>query len=479
MNKRPNILFAIADDASHMSAYGHKFLSTPYFDRVAREGILFTHAFTPNPKCAPSRACILTGMHTWQLEDAGNHFGVFPAKFRVFPDLLEEIGYHVGYTGKGWAPGDWRRGGFTRNPAGVEYNQKKLTPPAQTKIRDIDYAANFEVFLAERDPVAPFCFWYGGFEPHRPYLPGEGMRAGKTLDTVEVPKFLPDDEVVKADLLDYAFEIEWFDLHLGRMLSKLEEIGELDNTLIVVTSDNGMPFPRVKGQMYDQDFRLPMAMCWKDRIKGGRVVDDLISFTDLAPTFLEVAQGEIHPQMVGRSLMDILTSVHAGRIDPSRDRVFLGRERHDLGREGDVGYPVRCLRTEKYLYVLNCKPERWPAGNPETGFTNCDSSPTKSLILEQYAQGHDYYYNLAFGKRPQEELYDITTDPECIHNLAAKPTYQRIKQRLHEDLIAELKATGDPRILGEGDRFDEYEYVGKANHSWKAYVEGWFEKQSY
>ena len=106
---RPNILFAIADDASHMSAYGPSFLHTSNFDRVAKEGVLFANAFTTNPKCAPSRACILTGRMTWQLEEACNHFGVFPSKFPVYTDLLEKSGYHVGYTGKGWAPGDFRR----------------------------------------------------------------------------------------------------------------------------------------------------------------------------------------------------------------------------------------------------------------------------------------------------------------------------------------------------------------------------------
>ena len=130
-NKRPNILFALADDASHFSAYGHTFVNTPHFDRVANEGILFNNMFTTNPKCAPSRASMLTGMHTWQLKEACTHWCVFPGpdEFPVYPDLLEAAGYHVGFTGKGWAPGDYERNGRTRNPAGTEYNDKTLTPP--------------------------------------------------------------------------------------------------------------------------------------------------------------------------------------------------------------------------------------------------------------------------------------------------------------------------------------------------------------
>ena len=479
MQNRPNILFAIADDASHMGAYGYKFVNTPNFDRVAREGILFTNAFTTNPKCAPSRASILAGMHTWQMEEACDHFGIFPSKFAVYPDLLEQGGYHVGYTGKGWGPGDWKAGGFNRNPAGNEYNDKYLTPPESTGISNKDYAANFEDFLSARPSGKPFCFWYGGHEPHRKYIEGEGLRAGKQLSDAEVPSYWPDEEEVRSDILDYANEIDWFDIHLGKMIDKLEQIGELDNTIIVVTSDNGMPFPRVKGQMYEQDFRLPLAICWKAVSKGKRVVDDLVSFIDFAPTFLEVAGMDIHPQMSGKSILNILKSDRNGIIDESRDRVYMGRERHDMGREGDTGYPVRCIRTMEYLYIRNFKPERWPSGNPETGYTDVDSSPTKELILKKYEQGDEYYYNLTFAKRPAEELYNIKKDPECMNNLAYDSNYEQIKKELWDDLENKLKQTKDPRILGNGDIFEQYEYTGDANHSWKAYREGKFEKQKY
>ncbi len=478
-SRQPNILFAIADDASHMGAYGHAFVNTPNFDRVARDGVLFANAYTPNPKCAPARACILTGRQTWQLEQACNHFGVFPAKFPVYPSILESAGYHVGYTGKGWAPGDWKAGGFTRNPAGPEYNDRLLEPPAGTRISSRDYAANFQNFLNARPDGAPFCFWYGGHEPHRPYTVDEGLRAGKDLRTVAVPPYFPDDDRVRRDMLDYANEIDWFDRQLGFMLEELERRGELANTLVLVTSDNGMPFPRVKGQMYEDDFHLPMAACWTDRVPGGRTVDDLVSFIDLAPTFLEAAGVSSPEPMTGRSFLDVLTTSNSGQVDPVRTQVFLGRERHDLGREGDVGYPVRCVRTERYLYVWNLKPERWPAGNPETGFTNTDSSPTKSLILSQHENAEDTYFALAFGKRPAEELYHITVDRGCMHNLADAPEHREVKERLRASLEAHLRETGDPRLVGGGDAFDSYDYVGNAPHSWKAYVEGRWQPQRY
>lgn len=476
---KPNILFAIADDASHMSAYGHRFLNTPNFDRVAEEGILFENAFTTNPKCAPSRATILTGMHTWQLEDACCHHGIFPSKFCVYPDLLKKAGYYTGFTGKGWAPGDWEKGGFNHNPAGPEFNTVKLTPPENTLISDKDYASNFEIFLENKPKDKPFCFWYGAHEPHRKYIEGEGIRSGKKLEDVDVPSYFPDNNTVKSDILDYAYEIEWFDRHLGLMIEKLEKRNMLENTLIVVTSDNGMPFPRVKGQMYEQDFHLPLALCWKNATNGGRRVNDLVSFIDLAPTFLEAAGIPKHTQMNGTSLMEIIKSGKSGWINEKRNVVYMGRERHDMGRKNDIGYPVRCIRTKQYLYVHNFKPELWPAGNPETGFTNCDSSPTKSFILKQHENGQHDYFNLCFGKRPKEELYNIIRDPECINNLAYNREYYEIKTELWNNLKQKLMDTNDPRIFGNGDIFDRYEYTGHAAHSWKAYKEGWFEKQKY
>jgi len=467
--RRPNILFAIADDAgwAHMSAYGCKFVQTPAFDRVAREGIRFNYAFTSNPKCSPSRATILTGRYTWELQEACDHYGIFPAKFKVYPDLLESAGYFVGFTGKGWAPGNFAAGGFKRNPAGEAFQAKKLKPPT-TGISAIDYAANFKAFLEARPKDKPFCFWYGGHEPHRPYELGSGLRAGKKLEDAEVKAYLPDDPTVRSDLLDYAVEIEWFDAQLGKMLKLLEAAGELDNTLVVVTSDNGMSFPRVKGQIYEDDFHLPLAICWKNGIPGNRVVDDFISYSDFAPTFLETAGLKPLAEMTGRSFLNLLRSTKSGQVDASRDRMFIGKERHDMGRPGNVGYPVRAIRTTDFLYTHNFEPDRWPAGDPETGYRNIDDSPTKQLLLQQKQQGQTKYYDLAMGKRPAEELFDLKHDPQCLNNLAGDPKYAGTKTKLWTELRQKLTEQKDPRILGHGEVFDGYKYFGNTDHTWDA-----------
>ncbi len=383
----PNILFAIADDISypHMGAYGTSWVSTPAFDRVAREGVLFDRAYTPNAKCAPSRSVILTGRHSWQLGAAANHWPYFPEEYRTWAEALADHGYHVGYTGKGWGPGQAGKiDGQPRLLAGTPYQEHKATPPAE-HVSDNDYAANFAAFLEARPEGQPFCFWYGALEPHRAYQYGVGVSEdGRQPAGVDaVPPYWPDTEAVRTDMLDYAFEIEHFDLHLQRMLARLEEEGELERTLVVVTSDNGMPFPRAKGQAYEVSNHMPLAAMWPAGIeKPGRTVDDFVSFVDLAPTFLEMAEiSEAASGMLpieGQSLLDILRSRGSGQIDPKRDHVLVGKERHDVGRPNDQGYPIRGIVTDSWLFLVNFEPDRWPAGNPETGYLNTDGSPTKT-----------------------------------------------------------------------------------------------------
>ena len=342
LRPRPNILFAIADDWSwpFASMAGDKSVNTPTFDRIAREGVTFRRAYAVAPTCTASRGAILTGQWFARLEEGSNLHGTLPAKFDVYPDLLEKNGYSVGCTGKGWGPGDWRPGGRTRNPAGPEFQQRTAPAPA-SGMRDNDYAANFADFLARRPKDSPFCFWYGGHEPHRVYEKGSGVRAGKRLADVRVPPNLPDTPEVRSDLLDYALEIEWFDTHLGRMLKMLEQAGELDNTLIAVTGDNGLPFPRSKANLYDRGTHVPLAVRWGAAVKPGREVEDFISLADLAPTFLEAAGLKPAPAMTARSFMDVLASGKSGWVDPKRERVLVGRERHTAAQpEGNAGYPV-------------------------------------------------------------------------------------------------------------------------------------------
>lgn len=465
VHERPNILFCIADDQSfpHAGAYGCKWVKTPVFDKVAREGILFTNAFTPNAKCSPSRSCILTGRNSWQLEAAANHVPFFPAKFKTYAETLIDNGYHVGLTAKGWAPGDpGTVDGKKRQLLGPWWNKHKTTPPAKF-ISDLDYTANFEAFLNANSEGKPFCFWFGSTEPHRAYeFKAGATKGGKSTSEIDkVFGFWPDNDTVRNDLLDYAFEIEYFDSHIGKMLKLLEKKGMLENTIVVITSDNGMPFPRAKGNAYMLSNHLPLAIMWPKGIKNpGQTIADFVSFTDFAPTFLEVAG--VNPEksgmqpIEGKSLVPVFSGTQKGQF---RDYVVIGKERTDLGRPDDQGYPIRGIVSGEFLYLRNYHPERWPAGNPETGYMDCDGSPTKSFILNDHrSKGKSNYWDQNFGKVTGEQLYQISTDQECMENLAGDPLYAAVKIKMIKQMTKKLKKDGDPRMFGHGDIFDTYPY---------------------
>lgn len=474
--KKPNLLFAIADDWSfpHASVYGTKGVNTPAFDRVANEGCLFTHAYAAAPQCSPNRASILTGRQIWQNEEAGTHASYFPKTLTVFTDVLEQNGYTIGTTGKSWGPGDWQHFGWERNPAGPTFNDQKIEGELPDGIRNTDYAANFGDFLQQRNSNNPFFFWYGSSEPHRSYEKGIGLKMGKSLYDVEVPSFLPDTPEIRSDILDYFVEVEWYDKHLQRMLDMLEESGELDNTLIIATSDNGMPFPRAKANLYDFGTHMPFAVRWGNRMNGGRVIDDMVQFVDIAPTFIDAAGIQVPNAMTGSSIVPVLTSNFEGIVDEERKYAYSGRERHTDARFDNVGYPARAIYHQNMAYIRNFKPERYPAGDPPH-FYDIDACPSKDVLVNgQNDPAIQPYFELACGLHPPEELFDLRNDPGCINNLSDDENYRDIKTILSSQLEHTLKEQKDPRILGS-EIFDSYPRVS----STRPHLGGFHERGEY
>ena len=441
--KGPNILFAVSDDQSfaHAGAMGDTMVQTPAFDRVAREGALFTHAFCSSPSCTPSRGALLTGRNFWQLEEGGNLWSALPAKFPTYPELLAAAGYYTGHTGKAWGPGRLQEGGRSQQPPGPGFK-------------------NFDVFMDKKPKDQPFCFWFGCVDPHRPYERGSGAASGKDSDDVQVPPFLPNVPEIRSDIADYYFEVERFDKAVDKMLDRLERDGLAEDTIVIITSDNGMPFPRAKANLYDYGTRMPFCMRWPGVIAPGQTIDALVNHIDVAPTLLEAAGLPPNPSIAGESLLPL--AVKGGKQD--RTRVFFGRERHAWVRPDGLGYPCRAVRTRDYLYIRNFEPDRWPPGDPPH-YGDVDImnrfSPTKHYMLD-HREDADVapLFQLAFGKRPAEELYDLGKDPHQLENVAAAAGYEDIRERLSEQLMAHLKGTGDPRALGKGDVFDQYPYYG-------------------
>ena len=508
--KRPNILFAFADDwGRYAGAYAqldgpgtiNDVVRTPNFDRVAREGVLFRRAFVPAPSCTPCRSALLSGQHFWRTgRGAILHGAVWDGSQPAFPLLLRDAGYHIGETYKVWSPGTpadapYGAGKYAYEKAGRRFNQfsenvtrmvAEGTPLEAAKQALYDEVGkNFDAFLAARPKDQPFCYWFGPTNVHRKWIKGSGKALwGIDPDSLKgkLPPFLPDVPEVREDLADYLGEAQAFDAALGLMIRRLEAIGELDNTLVVVSGDHGAPgFPHGKCNLYDFGVGVSLAVRGAGT-RGGRVVDDLVSLTDLAPTFLELGGVAVPAAMTGRSLVDVLRSDRSGQVDPRRTAVFVGRERHvDRARADYMPYPQRAIRTHDFLYIVNFRPDRWPLGDPyrldgdnppsaeelteETfcTFADEDAGPTKAwLVTMRNDPRWKPYFERAYGKRPREELYDLKSDPDQVKNVAADPAYAGTRAELERRLLDELKQTGDPRLVDDGRFFETPPMSGPA-----------------
>ena len=466
---RPNILFCISDDQSwmHTSYAGEKAISTTGFDRLAKEGIYFSNAFCASPSCSPSRGAIITGQEMWRLGEAAQLFSAVPLEMEAlsFPLLLEKAGYFIGYTQKGWSPNDFKVHGWNRNPLGKAFNKKMIEPPAN-KIVSNDYAGNFKLFLDDCPEGKPFFFWFGSSEPHRAFELNSGINNGIDPYKIDVPGFLPDVPVVRKDIADYLFEIQWIDRNLQEMINTLEEKNLLENTIIIFTSDNGMAFPAAKNNLYEYGIHMPLAIRWPKGIDAsGRTVEDLVSLTDLAPTLLEIAGITPPQEMTGQSLLKIFNSFSSGRIEQERNYVFSGKERHTICRDGDLPYPQRSVRDYRYLYIRNLEPDRWPAGSPyeKSGhgwvFGDIDQSPSMDYLLDHKDEKSVYtLFRLATAKKPYEELFDIVNDPYCLNNLANQDSFIEDKNRLSKVLDDYLLKTEDPRAVLGHSIWDNFPY---------------------
>jgi arylsulfatase A-like enzyme len=444
--RRPNIVFCMADDWSwpHAGILGDPVVKTPHFDRIAHEGVLFEYAFVSTPSCTPSRLSILTGQHHWRLKEGDSLGGSLREEFDVYTEMLQKTGYRVGRFGKGVWPSKhtFRK----RDSFGERFR-------------------SFDEFLQDRKPDEPFCYWHGGQDPHRPYELGVGLRSGIQLSEVKVPACLPDNETVRSDVADYLWEVQRFDREVGEIVARLKAVGELDNTILVVSGDNGMPFPRCKATLYDQGTRVPLAIRWGAKVASRRTVADYVSLCDLAPTFLEAARLKPSQQMTGRSLMPLLGSTKSGQIDPTRTFALCGMEKHVYS------YPSRALRTQDFLYIRNFDPENWPTGeveghNPRYDFAsqpwptesgafsfNIDPSPSKQVLrLSRQENATQRFADLAFSRPAEEELYDLQQDPDQLRNVSDDASYTKAKLRLRRQLDAELIKSQDPRLAVKENR---------------------------
>ena len=501
---RPNILFCFADDwGRYASIYAtlekapslNQIVRTPNIDRVAREGVLFRKAFVNAPSCTPCRSALLSGRYFFNTgRGAILQTAQWDAAIPSYPHLLRDAGYHIGETYKVWSPGapndaPFGAGKYAYEKAGnLPNNFSENVTEMVAKGQSLDAArekiygqvkANFDAFLADRKAGQPWHYWFGPTTTHRRWIKG----SGKKLWDIEpdslkgkLPPFLPDVPEVREDVADYLGEVQAYDAYIGVLLKRLEETGEMDNTLIVISGDHGMPgVTNGKCNLYDFGTGVALVARWPKGINGkGRVIDDLVSLPDLAPTFLEAAGVSLPAGMNARSLLNVLRASKNGQIEAQRNWVIAGRERHvAFANENNLPYPQRSLRTPEFLYIHNFKPERWPLGYPVTvtetdapsqqeleeqtyaAFADMDASPTKAwLVLHRNEPQWKRFYDIAFARRPREELYDLRKDPFQMNNVAADPKYAKDKARLAAQLMKILTDAGDPRVRGNAQTFE-------------------------
>ncbi|MFO1485698.1 MAG: sulfatase [Verrucomicrobiaceae bacterium] len=501
-DKPLNILFCFADDwGRYASIYAehekfpspNQVIKTPNIDRIAREGALFRRAYVNAPSCTPCRSALLSGRYFFNCGRAAILNGaIWDPAIPSFPLLLKDQGYHIGKAFKVWSPGDpadapyggqmyaYQKSGGRCNQ--FSQNVDKLmksgvaVEEAKQQIYD-EVRGNFDSFLKARPKGAPFCFWHGPTNVHRKWVKGSGeAQWGIKPDDLKgkLPKHLPDVPEFREDFGSYLGEIQAFDAQVGTLIKRLEEEGEYDNTVIVISGDHGAPgFPGGKCNLYDFGVGVALAIRWPGQ-PGGRYIEDFVNLMDLAPTFMEIGGAKIPEGVNGKSIVSLMTSGKSGQIEKERDYVITGRERHvSIAREGNLPYPQRALRKDGFLYIHNFKPDRMPMGDYKTltdtftpsqddlenetyvAFPDMDASPAKAwLIQHRHDSQYRWFFDYAFARRPEEELYDLSKDPSQTINVASEPGYAEIKKQMAAELMEKLKAVGDPRVTADPVPFE-------------------------
>ena len=492
--ERPNILFCFSDDwGRYASLYRdperpglNDVIETPTLDAIGRSGVVFNHAFVSAPTCKPCRASVTTGMpfyrcgseaflHNQEYGKAKDPYQALPG----FSELLVRNGYHVMHWGKTTSKPAKRVDRTHALPINYFSQAVAESPDKEARKEEIFsfVRSNFRAFLDDQPEEKPFFYWFGPHNSHRQWTRGSGKDLwGLDPDDLKgkLPVFLPDVPDVREDIADYLGEALAWDRMLKELIEELEERGELENTLIIVSGDHGMPgMPRGKCNLHDFGSMVSLLVSWPDQISPGRRVDDFVSLMDIAPTVLEAAGIEPPDHMLAKSFLNVLKSEENGIIEPERDHVIIGRERHVGHAQRDrMPYASRAIRTADFLLIRNFKPDRLPHGvvydpdaSPEDllqnhylAYPDMDASPTK-VFLMTHRESHAECYDYAFAARPEFELYDLKNDPDQVDNVASDPAYATQLETLRYRLMRILEETGDPRVIGDGKTFDRMPFV--------------------
>jgi len=406
--RAPNLVFLISDDHSHhdLGCYGNSVVHTPNLDRMAREGMRFENCFVTSPQCSPNRSSIFTGCAPHTTATSRLHTPLPPWE-ATFLEPLKQRGYFVG--------------AFRKVHQGKEFDRRwDFYGDRQTP---------FERFFDAAPAGRPFFLHVGFTDPHRPYRPGF-FSPPHDPAKIRVPRFLPDTPEVRQDLAHYLDAIARMDGECGQIFELLRARGLAENTLVIFTGDNGMPFPRAKGTCYDPGIRVPLLAWWGGRIAAGAVRRELIAHVDLPVTWLEAAGLEKPRKMQGRGFLDLLL----GKPHQPRTEVCSERNWHDNFD------PIRSVRTERYKLIFNAAPHF-----PYRPAWDLADSPTWKAYQLAARQGklEAHHRPLLDPARPVLELYDLQNDPDEFHNLATSPAHREVFEDLKRRLSNWMHDTYD------------------------------------
>jgi N-sulfoglucosamine sulfohydrolase len=439
---RPNIVVMIGDDLGWEDSgpYGNRAVRTPNIDRLAKEGMRFDRAILTCSSCSPSRASIMTGRYPHNTDAEQLHWSL-PRSQITFVEKLKAAGYWTAAAGK-WHLGPHVKDRFDvvaeAGTAGFQLSGRK-----SKMIDDGDESgcANWLPALKSRPKDKPFFLWLAALDPHRDYKPNAIANPHKP-EHVIVPPYFPDTPEVRRDLALYYDEIARLDENIGKMLNELDAQGVTSNTLVIFMADNGRAFPRCKTTVYDSGIKTPFIVRWPARVKAGATCGSLISSIDIAPTLLELAGVERLRTFQGHSFAKVFTNPTA----KIREHAFAEHNWHDYDAH------KRAVRTERFKYIRN-----FDANLPNTPPADAVRSPTFQAMRKLRDAGKLSPQQMAcFVKpKPEEELYDVESDPHELRNLAGESQHAPTLQALRDELAKWQKETSDPASgLRNADEFD-------------------------
>nr|MBI1232777.1 sulfatase-like hydrolase/transferase [Cytophagales bacterium] len=428
--KQPNFVFIIADDIGwdDLGCYGHPLVKSPNLDRMAEEGIQFSNFYLTTSSCSPSRTSIISGRYPHNTGAAELHTPL-PEEILTFPELLKKAGYFTAQAGK-WHMGDAPRRGFD------------VIHDSGPSMGDGGEGMWLET-LRQRPKDKPFFMWFAALDAHRPWGPNE-FSGTHDPAAVHPPVYLADAMPTKIDLARYYDEITRFDHYIGEVERELERQGVLDETVIIVMSDNGRPFPRSKTRMYDSGIKSPLIIKWNKGIEQpGEVSTGLVSSIDIAPTLLDLASVEPAESFQGKSFKGIFA-------DPTiafRTYVFAEHNWHD-----HEAYE-RMVRTKDYLYILNLRPNQSQNGPADSNKSDSydDLKKLRAEGLLSAAQA-----DIFIVPRPFEELYWVENDYDQLLNVGSVAEHAKKLEEMRRVMDQWRKETEDssPLVL-TGNWYDK------------------------